>query len=163
MRSAIRLASSNSQSAKTLKSNQVTLLTETQAPLPQSSSSPDYSGLVTYLVKPFLESPDSLKVACEYSPRNSRILVRLAFEGEDKGRVFGRGGRNIQAIRTVLQTIAQTAGQTAHLEVFGGAPERDDDHRRDDRRDDRRSSPPPRASAPRSTPLPKPKPRQSES
>lgn len=48
-----------------------------------------------------------------------RVLVRLAFEGDDKGRVFGRGGRNIQAVRTVLQAVAQTVGQSAHLEVFG--------------------------------------------
>jgi hypothetical protein len=55
-----------------------------------------------------------------------RVLVRVAFEGEDKGRVFGRGGRNIQAIRIVLQAVAQAAGQQAHLEIFGGAPnERD--------------------------------------
>jgi uncharacterized protein len=66
-----------------------------------------------------LESPDALRVDCEISPRTSKVLVRVAFEGEDKGRVFGRGGRNIQAIRTVLQAIAQIAGHTAHLDVFG--------------------------------------------
>lgn len=91
-------------------------------PPAQIASSPDYTGLVRFLVLPFLESPDSLRVDCEISPRTSRVLVRLAFEGEDKGRVFGRGGRNIQAIRTVLQAIAQLAGQTANLEVFGGSP-----------------------------------------
>jgi predicted RNA-binding protein YlqC (UPF0109 family) len=53
------------------------------------------------------------------SPRTQRVLIRLAIEGEDKGRVFGRGGRNIQAVRTVLQAVAQTAGHSAHLEVFG--------------------------------------------
>jgi uncharacterized protein len=60
--------------------------------------------------------------------------------------VFGRGGRNIQAIRTVLQTIAKVAGQTAHLEVFGGQPEREPDERR-----------PPRSSPPRSAPKPRPR------
>lgn len=92
----------------------------------QSMNSPDYIGLVRFLVLPFLESPDSLRVDCEISPRTSRVLIRLAFEGEDKGRVFGRGGRNIQAIRTVIQAVAHSAGQVAHLEVFGGNPaERD--------------------------------------
>ncbi len=106
--------------------------------------------MVTYLVKPFLESPDSLKVDCEISPRTSRVLVRVAFEGEDKGRVFGRGGRNIQAIRTVLQTIAKISGQTAHLEVFGGQPDREPD----DRRPPRSSS---SSSPPRAVPKPRPK------
>jgi uncharacterized protein len=134
-------------------------LSESEVPLPQSTISPDYTGLVAYLVKPFLESPDSLKVDCEVSPRSSRVLVRVAFEGEDKGRVFGRGGRNIQAIRTVLQAIALAAGQAAHLEVFGGQPDREEgDDRRDDHREDRR----PRdrqESSPRSTPFSPPKPR----
>lgn len=86
--------------------------------------------------------------------------MRVAFEGEDKGRVFGRGGRNIQAIRTVLQAIAQVAGQTAHLEVFGGQPEHEEgaDARRDDRRpDDRQDSSPPRSTPSQSPPKPRPR------
>ncbi|MBD2059368.1 KH domain-containing protein [Oculatella sp. FACHB-28] len=85
----------------------------------QKTASPDFAGLVKFLVEPFLESPQSLSVDCEVSPRIGRVLVRLAFEGEDKGRVFGRGGRNIQAIRTVLQAVAQTVGYSAHLDVYG--------------------------------------------
>jgi uncharacterized protein len=88
-------------------------------PSPRSTASPDYNGLVKFLVTPFLESSDSIRVDSEVSPRTSRVLVRLAIEGEDKGRIFGRGGRNIQAIRTVLQAVAQSAGQVAHLEIFG--------------------------------------------
>ena len=141
-------------------------MSETETPLPQPLAiNPDYCGLVAYLVKPFLESPDSLKVDCEVSPRSLRVLVRVAFEGEDKGRVFGRGGRNIQAVRTVLQAIAQVAGQTAHLEVFGGQPEREEgsDHRRDERRpdeqrpDDQPESSSPRSASPHSPPKPRPR------
>lgn len=136
-------------------------MSETETPLPQPIAiSPDYCGLVTYLVKPFLESPDSLKVDCEVLPRSLRVLVRVAFEGEDKGQIFGRGGRNIQAIRTVLQAIAQVAGQTAHLEVFGGQPEREEGEaeRRDERRpDDRQDSSPPRSASPHSPPKPRPR------
>lgn len=85
--------------------------------VPQSS--PDYVGLVRFLIAPFLESADVLKVDCEVAPRPRRVLIRLAFEGEDKGRVFGRGGRNIQAVRTVLQAVAQTVGYSAHLDIYG--------------------------------------------
>ena len=83
------------------------------------TASPDFVGLVRFLVEPFLESPQSLSVDCEVSSRRGRVLVRLAFESEDKGRVFGRGGRNIQAIRSVLQAVAQTIGYSAHLDVYG--------------------------------------------
>lgn len=85
----------------------------------QVSTAPDYSRLVQFLMQPFLDSPDSLRVDCEMSPRTGRVLIRVAIEGEDKGRVFGRGGRNIQAVRTVIQAVAQVAGHSAHLEVFG--------------------------------------------
>ncbi len=80
---------------------------------------PDYEGLVRFLVQPFLESPDALRLDCETSPNKTKVWIRLAFEGVDKGRVFGRGGRNIQAVRTVLSAIADLAGQSIHLDVYG--------------------------------------------
>jgi hypothetical protein len=82
------------------------------------NASPDYVGLVRFLIEPFLEAPQRLSVDCERSNANERVWIRLAFEGADKGRVFGRGGRNIQAIRTVLQAAAQAAGQSVHLDIY---------------------------------------------
>ncbi|MBV8887090.1 MAG: KH domain-containing protein, partial [Chroococcidiopsidaceae cyanobacterium CP_BM_RX_35] len=49
----------------------------------------------------------------------ARVWIRVAFEGEDKGRVFGRGGRNIQAIRTVVAAAATAAGHSAYLDIYG--------------------------------------------
>lgn len=83
------------------------------------AAKPDYAGLVQFLVKPFLESPDSLSVDCEISPSTARVWIRVAFEGEDKGRVFGRGGRNIQAIRTVIAATAALAGHSIYLDIYG--------------------------------------------
>ena len=81
-------------------------------------ASPDYTGLVRFLLEPFLDNPASLRVDCERSNGRSRVLIRVAFDTTDKGKIFGRGGRNIQAIRTVLQASAKAAGQTAHLDVY---------------------------------------------
>jgi hypothetical protein len=81
-------------------------------------TNPDYVGLVRFLVEPFLESPECLSIDCEKSRAQERVWIRLAFEGSDKGRVFGRGGRNIQAIRTVIQGAAQAAGQMANLDIY---------------------------------------------
>jgi uncharacterized protein len=86
-----------------------------------SSANPDYAGLVRFLVQPFLEVPAALRVDCEVSPSRGKVLVRVAFEDSDKGRVYGRGGRNIQAIRTVLAAAAQLSGYSAHLDVFGAS------------------------------------------
>lgn len=86
-------------------------------PKPQVAR-PDYPGLVQFLIRPFLESPDSLSWDCEESNHNQRVWIRLAFEGTDKGRVYGRGGRNLQAIRTVLATAAAAAGQSLYLDIY---------------------------------------------
>lgn len=127
-------------------------MSDSTAPdVPDSAATPDYVGVVKFLLEPFLESPASLRVDCEVLPRNSRVLVRVAFDGEDRGRVYGRGGRNIQAIRTVLQGIARTAGYSLHLDVFGGQPAGRDEGGREAPSDRRSGSakPMPRRSRPR--------------
>ncbi|MBE9223584.1 KH domain-containing protein [Cyanobacterium stanieri LEGE 03274] len=82
-----------------------------------NATSPDYDGLIRFLVEPLLESPELLSFHCEYITSTKRIWIRLALEEKEKGRVYGKGGRNIQAIRTVLQTAAQMVGDTLYLEV----------------------------------------------
>jgi predicted RNA-binding protein YlqC (UPF0109 family) len=83
------------------------------------STSPNYVGLVKFLVQPFLESPESLSVDCETSQTLKRSWVRIAFSSTDKEKVFGRGGRNIQAIRTVITAAAELAGQSVYLDIYG--------------------------------------------
>lgn len=94
---------------------------------------PDYAALVEFLIAPLLDTPDTLRINCEYVRGKTRVLVRVAFGEADQGRVLGRGGRNIEAVRTVLTATAENAGQTARLEVFGSPrPEREDrEHRRE--------------------------------
>lgn len=87
-----------------------------------NGATPNFETLVRFLIQPFLESPDALKLDCEVAPNRPRVWVRLAFEGSDKGRVFGRGGRNIQAVRTVLEAIGKLSGYSVHLDVYGGSP-----------------------------------------
>jgi len=109
---------------------------------PQTKT-PDYAGLVSFLVKPFLEVPEALSIDCEVSRSKAKVWVRLAFEGSDKGRVFGRGGRNIQAIRTVLEGVARSVGYTAYLDVFGSLSQGrndDSDHESTEKPSPRRSS-----------------------
>jgi uncharacterized protein len=116
------------------------------------SSTPDYAGLVRFLVQPFLETPDSLKVDCEINSR-ARVWVRLAFEGADKGRVFGRGGRNIQAIRSVLEGVAKAAGHSAYLDIYGSQNQREGGfEERSEERSPRRPSPSRSVPKPRSKP-----------
>ncbi|MFN5515908.1 MAG: KH domain-containing protein [Cyanobacteriota bacterium] len=90
--------------------------------LPASPSLlPDYGALVKFLIQPFLESPDSFKVDCEPPNQQGRVWIRVAFDGDEKGRFFGRGGRNLQSIRAVLAAAAAAVGQSAYLDIYDGS------------------------------------------
>ncbi len=81
-------------------------------------TSVDYDGLVRFLIEPLLESPNLLSFDCEQIKTTKRVWIRIAFEDNDKGKIYGRGGRNIQAIKTILRTAAHHAGQTLYLEIY---------------------------------------------
>lgn len=59
------------------------------------------------------------------SGTGKRAWIRIAFDSSDKGKVFGRGGRNIQAIRTVVAAAATAAGQSVHLDIYGSTATRE--------------------------------------
>ena len=80
---------------------------------------PDYEQLVKFLLKPFLSPTETLAVNCEYTLERNRVWLRIAIASGDQSNAFGRGGRNIQAIRTVLQAAATGVGQSIHLDVYG--------------------------------------------
>lgn len=114
----------------------------------ENQASPDYVSLLRFLLEPLLESGDSLSVDCEKSPSKPKVWIRMAFDDPDKGRVYGRGGRNIQAIRTVLEAAAQTAGESIYLDIYGsGLGDRSGSERSSERRSP--TSPPRRTRPPR--------------
>ena len=85
----------------------------------QNNNSPDYVGLVSFLLEPFLEDPKTLSIHCEQVASTNKLWLRVAFDANDKGKVFGRGGRNIQAIRTVVKTAATNVNQSIYLDIYG--------------------------------------------
>jgi uncharacterized protein len=83
---------------------------------------PDYLALVKFLIEPLLDKPSALSLDCEKNSAGDRLRIRIAFDASDKGRVLGRHGRTIQAIRTVITTTAQSASQVVHLDVYDPNP-----------------------------------------
>jgi uncharacterized protein len=94
-------------------------------------------------MQPFLDSK-SLSIDCEIA-NGTKAWIRVAFADADKGRVFGRGGRNIQAIRTVIAAAAQAHGSSAYLDIYGSNAQ-GREGMFDDEEDRSESPPPPRAS-----------------
>jgi uncharacterized protein len=76
----------------------------------------NYVALVQFLIEPLLEDKTDLKVDCESTP--NRTWLRVAFSPKDKGRVFGKGGRTIQAIRQMVVTAAKLTDRHASIEIY---------------------------------------------
>ncbi len=60
--------------------------------------------LVTFVVQNLVEDPDALTIQTERSGKGLRIEIRCA--PGDAGRVIGRNGRIINAIRTLARASA---------------------------------------------------------
>ena len=138
-----------------------------QSAVSTADAKTDYEALARFLMHPFLDKPEQLKFHVENLAGGKKLWLRAAFdEDEDKGRVFGRGGRNIKAVRTVLAAAAKLSGMTVNLSVFG-EPEPERSGRGSEGRGGRsggrgrsghRDNRPPRASTNPAPPKKKPKP-----
>jgi uncharacterized protein len=118
---------------------------------------PDYQQLVKFLFQPFLSEADAISIDCEYTIDRQRVWIRVAVATSDRDTAIGRGGRNVQAIRTVLQAAASAVGQTVHLDVYGtnsGSRHLDAERTSSNEQTDTERRPP-RAKPSRPTPGPK--------
>jgi uncharacterized protein len=71
--------------------------------------------LVEYLVKSLADHPDQAILA-EHETDDS-ILLELQIAAEDIGKIIGKNGNTINAIRTVLQAAASSQKKRVKLEV----------------------------------------------
>ena len=112
---------------------------------------PDYGQLVKFLFQPFVSAADAIGVDCEYTIDRHRVWIRVAIASADQGSAFGRGGRNIQAVRTILQAAATAVGQSVHLDIYGNNTTRYRDA--DEAQDSSSSSAPLENRPPRTKPI----------
>ena len=77
----------------------------------------NYKELVEFVVKNLVTQPDSVEV--EYNESENRnikkILIRVAHE--DVGRVIGKRGATINAIRLLAQAAAVKAGERVDVDI----------------------------------------------
>ena len=71
--------------------------------------------LVEYIVKSIVRDPDKVSVTTEDSEEG--LLLKLDVAPEDMGRVIGKQGRAIEAIRTILRVKAAKEGTRVRLEI----------------------------------------------
>lgn len=77
-----------------------------------SDSNTDISNLVSELVTPLVEFPDEVETTSTET-EDASILIEVSVNPDDVGRVIGRQGRVIKAIRT----LARAAGSRHDMRI----------------------------------------------
>ncbi len=72
--------------------------------------------LILHLVRALVDHPD--QVSLRASEADGAQLYELKVSPEDVGKVIGRDGRTVGALRTLLGAAAQKLGQKARLEIL---------------------------------------------
>ncbi len=71
--------------------------------------------LLLLLVRPLVDEPERVEVVASES--ENRVDLELTVAPDDVGKVIGRGGRTIRAIRTVVKAASVNAGKRVNVEV----------------------------------------------
>ena len=70
-----------------------------------------------YLVRAIVEEPD--KVSVDVDDEGDRVTYNVTVADDDIGRVIGRQGRTVKALRTVVRAGVAREGRRAEVEVIG--------------------------------------------
>ena len=72
-----------------------------------------YTDLAEYIIKSLVDNPDSVSVSETVRPNS--VLIEVSVDSDDMGRIIGKRGRVINAIRTVMEV--QAGRQDKHISV----------------------------------------------
>ncbi len=71
---------------------------------------------VAYIVKNLVDNPD--KVEIKEVGGTHTIILELSVEKSDIGKIIGKRGKTINAIRTLLMSVASRNGLRVNLEII---------------------------------------------
>ncbi len=75
-----------------------------------------FDDFVSFVVKHLVDQPEEVEVTEEDNQDRLRYVVKVA-DGE-LGKVIGKKGRNLNALRTLLVAVAARRGQKVVLDVL---------------------------------------------
>ncbi len=75
----------------------------------------DLEHFVDYVVRALVDSPDKIAVSAE--PDNSRTIIRVSCAEEDIGKIIGRNGKTISAIRSLVSGAGKRLNKNLTVEV----------------------------------------------
>lgn len=77
----------------------------------------DLAGLVEAVVAPLVEFPDDLEIS-SFETEDDAVMVEIRVNEADAGKVIGRQGRVIKAIRTLARAAASRSGKMVDVELI---------------------------------------------
>ena len=77
----------------------------------------DLAGLVEAVVAPLVEFEDDLEIV-SYETEDEAVMVEIRVNEADAGKVIGRQGRVIKAIRTLARAAASRTGTPVEVELI---------------------------------------------
>lgn len=77
----------------------------------------DVDALVEYLVTSLVEHPEDVRIAKQEG--EALVTYGVTVNPDDTGKVIGRQGRVIKAIRVLVRAAASVDGSDATVEVIG--------------------------------------------
>lgn len=84
---------------------------------PAELPSDKVADLVEYIVCGLVDDEDS--VSLDVTDGEEGSLIEVSCSEQDAGRVIGRKGRTIKAIRTLARALGQRVGTAVEVEVVG--------------------------------------------
>lgn len=77
----------------------------------------DLAGLVNSIVRPLIDEADELSVEA-VAAEDGSVVVEIRVAEGDAGKVIGRQGRVIKAIRTLARAAASRSGKMVDVELI---------------------------------------------
>lgn len=74
------------------------------------------AAVLKYIVEHIVDEPDQISIGAAADERGPVLLLRVA--EEDRGKVIGRQGRIVQAIRTVVKAATVGTGEKIGVEIL---------------------------------------------
>lgn len=81
-----------------------------------SNETHDISGLVDCVVRPLVDYEDDLEITSR--EEDGAVLIEISVNEEDTGKVIGRQGRVIKAIRTLVRAAASRNDMRVEVEII---------------------------------------------
>ncbi len=75
----------------------------------------DLEGFVGYVARALVDAPDDVRVSCE--EKSGSYVIRISCRKEDIGKIVGKRGKTIMAIRSLVSGAAGRMRQRVSVEV----------------------------------------------